>query len=795
MLSKLSVSLVIFCFGNYLNAQSISGSVSSNNNIKLKDVEVIAITENKQKYSTITNEQGEFQIRLPHKGNYLVEIIQDNERLTSEKTDISGDIKKNFQIETTQNIEGITIKSEKKLIERKIDRLVFNVEKSVSAAGGDALDALKVIPGVQIKNEEISIIGKSGVSVMIDERIVQLSGSDLSNYLKSISSDDIKSIEVITTPPAKYDAQGNSGLINIKYKSGKNNTWNATIRSSYIQKTYPLGSAGGNFILKKNKFSLSTSFNYSKGSQKNTDQNTMNFPNETWVGFQPRKIHYDPSFSFRTGVDYDMSNKVSLGVIFLTQVNNMKIDNSNNLITVFDRSTFNKKYDIVTNAISNSKSPSNSLNFHSIYKIDTLGTKLSFDIDYFSYKEKSDYAFTSANFYNNIENPSTKQSGSNYNNLNLNNTSVRADLELPIKWMKLSLGTKLSFSDTASDLNLYNLNINESDPGYRQSNNFKYKENTQAGYISGEKTLDKWTFQLGLRLENTEIKGKNNNAGENFNRNYIKIFPTAYVMYTINKDNNFSANYSRRINRPSFESLNPFRITTNQYTYIEGNPFLQPSYTDNFEVNYSYKNLVSKVYFSKLDNGFQQLPSINPVTNIQIIRPENYFKTNTFGINESYTFDPLSWIETVASADVFYSDSKSLVNFTNPSLNGWNSNLSIYNTININKSKTLQMALGYDYSFAGVQDIYKTTSRSNLNIGIVCNLLSSKLRIVLAGDDLLSGQRSTYTAYSNDVKVSFRNYYDTRNLRLSVSYKFGNSKISVQQKDFGNEEEKARTLK
>ncbi|MBK1897530.1 TonB-dependent receptor [Chryseobacterium paridis] len=792
ILLRLFIYLVIFCSGGYVTAQSISGLVSNTNNIPIQDVEVIATIENKQKFSTITNEHGEFKIQLPQKGKYLLEVIQNNERLISESIDINEDVKRKYQVETVQNIEGVIIRSEKKLIERKIDRLVFNVEKSVSAAGGDVLDALKVIPGVQIKNDEISIIGKSGVSVMIDDRIVQLNGNELSNYLKSISSDDIKSIEVITTPPAKYDAQGNSGLINIRYKNGKNNTWNTTIRSSYIQKTYALGSVGGNFMIKKDKLSLSTNINYLTGSQRNIDQNTMNFPNETWVGYQPRKIHYDPSFSFRAGADYDFSDKFSMGVIFLTQTNNMKIDNSNNLITVFNKWGSNKKYDIVTNALSNSKSPSNSLNFHSIYKIDTLGTKLSLDVDYFNYKEKSDYAFTSVNLYNDNEDISTKQSGANYGNLNLNNTSLKTDLELPLKGIKLSMGAKFSFSDTGNDLRWYNLNVDETEQGYQQTNNFKYKENTQAGYISAEKSVEKWTFQLGLRLENTQIKGNNAIANENFNRNYTKLFPTAYIMYAINKDNNISANYSRRINRPSFESLNPFRIVSNQYTYVEGNPFLQPSYTDNFELNYSYKNWISKIYFSRLSNGFQQLPSIDPVTNIQIIRPENYFETNTWGLNESYTFNPLSWIETVATGDLFYSDSKSLVSFTNPSRNGWNSNLSIYNAISINKSKTLQIALSYDYSFAGVQDIYKTTSRSNLNVGVVCNLLSNKLRIVLVGDDLLSGQRSTYTAYSNDIKVSFRNYYDTRNVRLSISYKFGNSKISVQQKNFGNEEEKAR---
>ncbi|AZA84276.1 TonB-dependent receptor [Chryseobacterium lactis] len=787
---RLILLVIFFCFGAVSQAQSITGNVLNAGHKKLSDVEVIAMSEANEKFSSITDINGQFQIKVPKEGNYTIQIIQNGEQLISEKTLINSDLHKDFKIEAVQNIEGVVIKSEKRLIDRKIDRLVFNVEKSVSAQGGDILDTLRVIPGVQVKNDEISIIGKSGVSVLLDDRIVQLSGNDLVNYLKSISSDDVKSIEIITTPPAKYDAQGNSGLINIKYKTGKNNNWNASIRGSYTQKTYALGAVGGNFLYKKNKLAVSSNFSYSEGAQKNIDQNVMGFSSETWVGYQPRKVTYDPSLGFRVGADYDISNKISLGAIFLTQVSNMKINNRNNVISVFDNSMLNKQYDIITNAQSNSKSPANSLNFHALYKIDSVGTKLSLDVDYFNYKEKSDYRFTSGNFYNDVEDISTQQNGSNYGKLNLNNTSVKSDLEIPMKGLKLSMGAKISFSNTTNDLSLFNLNLGETDPGYRQVNNFDYKENTQAGYVSAEKAIDKWTFQLGLRAENTNIKGSNSN--ETFTRDYIKFFPTAYVLYAVNKNSSLSANYSKRINRPSFEFLNPFRTVTNQYTYIEGNPFLQPSYTDNVEANYTYKNWANKIYYTRLSDGFQQLPVIDPVTNIQIVRPENYFETNTFGINESYTFKAFSWIETVASADAFYSDSKSLVNFTNPSLAGWNLGFSVYNTLNLNKSKTLQAGLNYEYSLPGVQDIYKSTSRSNMSISFAYSLLNNNLRLGLVANDLFDGQRTTYSAYSNGVKISFKNYYDTRNFRISITYKFGNKKVSVEQKDFGNEDEKAR---
>jgi hypothetical protein len=192
-----------------------------------------------------------------------------------------------------KQIQEVEITAKKKLIERKIDRLVFNVENSIAASGGDALDALKVTPGIKVQNDQISMIGKSGMSVMIDDRLVQLSGDDLTNYLKTISSDNIKSIEVITNPPAKYDAQGNSGLINIKLKRIKHNSWNSSIRSTYTQTTYPAGSLGGGFNYDKGKIYIESDLGYTNGSLATTYNTTFFYPTQLWQEENKNRNYYN----------------------------------------------------------------------------------------------------------------------------------------------------------------------------------------------------------------------------------------------------------------------------------------------------------------------------------------------------------------------------------------------------------------------------------------------------------------------------------------------------------------------
>ncbi|HAO29224.1 MAG TPA: TonB-dependent receptor, partial [Chryseobacterium indologenes] len=259
-----------------------------------------------------------------------------------------------------KEIQEVEIKARKKLVERKIDRLVFNVQNSTSATGGDAMDALRVTPGVKVINDKISIIGKSGVSVLIDDKIMHLAGDDLANFLKTIPSDQIKSIEVITTPPAKYDAQGNGGLINIVLKKTKKNSWNATIRSSYKQATYATGNLGADFSFQKDKITLFSSINTGDGTRKNIDNSCIYYPEERWENKSPRKIE-NKFLSTRLGLDYDLTNKLSMGFQYLGSFSEMNINENNTASYIYDSRDYLKSY-IISKAKSNEKPNLNQFN-------------------------------------------------------------------------------------------------------------------------------------------------------------------------------------------------------------------------------------------------------------------------------------------------------------------------------------------------------------------------------------------------------------------------------------------------
>ena len=247
---------LFFIFPSKLFSQvNISGQIKDKSNKSIEFLEVQL--QNKDSIivkSDLTNIQGKFTI-IVEKGEYRLLIKQLGKILYKQNLDLKQNVNIGvIQVtENQQQLKEVVVNSKKKLIERKVDRLIFNVENSISAFGGDAIDALKVTPSLSVQNDHINMIGKSNLMIMIDNRLMQLAGDDLINYLKTIKSDDIKNIEVITNPPAKYDAEGNSGIVNIKLKKAKPNSWSSSFRSSYKQSYYPTGSLGNGFKYQKNK--------------------------------------------------------------------------------------------------------------------------------------------------------------------------------------------------------------------------------------------------------------------------------------------------------------------------------------------------------------------------------------------------------------------------------------------------------------------------------------------------------------------------------------------------------------
>lgn len=787
--------LFAFLFPLFLFSQNkITGQILDSENNPVEFATINLQTKDSILLKTeFSDENGKFDIE-EKQGNYLLDISYLGNPLFTQEIKLNNNIDLGIiKVENSITLQEIIISKEKKLIEKKIDRLVFNVENSVAATGGDVLDILKITPRIKVQNDQISMIGKSGMAVMIDDRMTYLSGSDLANYLRTLKSDEIKSIEVITNPPAKYSAEGNSGIINIVTKKLRQDVWNTTIRSVYQQATYATGLGGAGFNFKKNKIILSSNVNYINGSNAPFESNTIDYPNITWKE-QNKRRDFSKSFSARLGLDYKISDKISTGFIYNYSDNTPEI-RDNVISTLLNPETNNIDSLIVTNARNEGRRISNNFNYHFIYDIDTIGRKLSFDFDFFDFKLNSKRIFQTNNFYNDftlINN--SYNSADNKGIQKISNYSFNLDMEHPFDWANLNYGGRLSYINTDNSFEYYDLTSGVPIFDTSQSNQFKYEENTQAVYFSAQKEItEKWEAKIGLRLENTQLKGNSVTLNQENETNYTKLFPTAYLSFIPNDNHSFSLNYNKRINRPNYNLLNPFRWINSPYSYSEGNPYLQPSFSDNVEFEYIFKdNYISTLYFSHTNDGFEQTAILDAETNIQQITPLNFLINNTLGLNQTVILKPYNWLNINFFGDVYYSSTDSKIPVTLNYLKGWNGFFSISNDLILNKEKTFMLNLSYNYTTKGVDNLDYNTSHNQLNASLRALFLEKKLVISLYANDIFSSNRPTYITYSNSIKNSFRNYYDGRFFRLSVTYSFG-KQFNRENRETKNSEEFNRT--
>ena len=793
-MNKLLLILLIIPIIGF-SQNTITGKVVGQTNEPIEYAEVVLQSlDSTAIKSELTNEEGIFTIAEVSNGIYKLNIKYFSENIYSQIIRVEGNLNlETIVTETNLTLGEVVITGKKPLIERKVDRLVFNVENSVAATGGNGLDALKLAPRIKVQNDEISMIGKGSVTVLINDRIVQMSGADLATYLKSLNAEDIKSIEVISNPPAKYSAEGNSGLVNIVLKKSKNDAWNASLRSIYQQATYAKGNVGGSYNMQKGKFQLNTSISYTNGSNAPQETNKIYYPNLTWDEVNNRRDFTD-ALSTRLGLEYKINDKLSTGFTYnyitskplikendQTTLTNPINNNLDSLITTLGRNEYDKKL--------------NSLNYHIIYDIDTIGRKLSLDIDYFNYKNETNRIFNTQSFLPNDQPiPNSLEEARNFGNQDIQNYSANLDMEHPTNWATYNYGARVSFTETDNLFNYFDI-INEDEilnPNF--SNQFNYKENTQAFYFSAHKSLsEKWEAKLGLRYEFTQTEGFSQTLNQTNKNDYSKLFPTAYVAFTPNDNHSFSLNYGRRIARPNFGYLNPFRFVNNPYSYSEGNPFLQPAFTDNIEFEYTFKdNLITNIYYSYTDDDFEQVTIIDASTNVQQVIPLNFIVNKMFGITQTFIFKPAKWWDVNASVDVYYSNTTSKIPVTLQYLSGWSGEFNISNDIVLNNKKTLFLNTSLWILTNGVDNLDYNSDDLQLNASIKWLLLEKNLILSLNVQDIINPRGTRYTSFSNGIKNSFRNYYDEQYFRIGLVYNFG-KKFNINSRNSKNQDEQNRT--
>ncbi|MFC0778073.1 TonB-dependent receptor domain-containing protein [Flavobacterium sp. HJSW_4] len=779
--------LPLFC----LAQSTLKGKVASETK-SLEWAEISILNkEGKIVDGTTTKEDGSFEINLKN-GSYKIEIsllgFTDYEKEISleKNTDLGIIVLK----ENETKLVEVVVQSKKKTIEQKTDRLVYNLENNVTTTGGDALSAINTAPGVVVKNDVITILGKGTSRVMIDGRLIELTGEELNNFLKSISAADIKNIEVISNPPAKYEADGTGGLINIIMKKGVRDSWKNSTTVSYDQNKYGIYTLRDNFFYSKNKFRFSASVNGKTGYKNATENLDMYFPDGLSKMNADTKVKNE-NFSGKLALDYDLSDRTTIGFQFMNDRNNPDFGSD---IKIEKYNTQNELQNVTLNKSFTDKGSKNqTYNAHLITKIDSLNRKLSFDVDYFNYNSKFDRGFIANNYNPDMEFIDINQAGRNISNQDIDNWSFKADMEHPFQTFNLSYGAKMSFTNSLSDVVFYNTITGTPELDPSQSNRFKYTENNQAVYINGDKKInEKWNLQAGLRLENTQTTGFSETINQENVNDYLKLFPTFYASYKKNDNNTFSLNYGKRINRPRFDLLNPFRVYINSNSYSEGNPFLKPSFSDNFELAHSYKEVLrTSVFVNAITNGYGVVFTSNPETNTQIVTRENYYKGLNYGLGETYSASFADWWQSENTLYFLGSETKFIKDINATPSNSLQIDFTTNNTFVLGKNTKLQIDFNYSSPFKN--GLYEIGYASSFDIGFKQDLLNKTLQIAFLANDIFNtSYLKDFTSVVNGVKQVYSQNESNRFVRLSVIYNFGNKKINVKERNFGNQEERKR---
>lgn len=705
------------------------------------------------------------------------------------------------QIDT--NLKEIEIIAVKTTVKNNSDKLIYNVATSITATGTDALNALSKIPGIKIGDAAIGIAGKGNVRVMINDQIVQLSGIELTRYLKTIPAGQISRIELIKNPGANYDAEGNAGLINIITKKSNQQGYQVNIQTSgkkwlhnpakvYNTRGYQAGNLAGDISYNSSRLSARAGINFDRSHLLEGFRTELSYPQQAWMQSDTGDYKYR-NLSYEAGLDYKLSSKASIGVNYMGGKNTYEgFDHVYNTFTSPGSSRPDSS--IRTLASYYPVSRINAINLHSVVNFDTSGTKLLLNADYFNHYRTDVSNFDSKSYRpDGSANPGGNTRFYDTNKQNINIYTFKADAILPTSFAQFAFGGKLSFIDNYSNAFYYNKNPQNElvfNPGL--SSEFDYNENTQSLYASMNIDRNEWKYKVGLRTELTQTKGYSPILKQNTSNNYFKFFPSLSVNYQPNIDHNLAFNFGRRINRPTFWNLNPYKSLYTAYSYGQGNPYLQPEYNSNFEVSHSYKNILSSsLFFNMTDNGFSNVILADAGTNIVYTTPLNFIKTYRYGISENLSIPLTSWLDNNNQVTLSYTHAKSkMANIKD--VKGFGLYLASNNNIYLNEQKTLAAAVNFWYQFPEVDHISRTDRYYKLDLGMKASAFKKKVDLALTVNDVFLSSAPAITTTVNNIKQKFTNFQLNRFALLSISYRFGNSSAKSGDKTTGNAEERGR---
>ncbi|MCE3227574.1 MAG: hypothetical protein K0S32_2125 [Bacteroidetes bacterium] len=739
-----------------------------------------------------TDGSGNFIIEGVKTGSYfIIPTLAGYKKNAGKIFEVNNDLQLESVILEREGVElkEVTVTTRKPFIERDHGKVVLNVESSISAAGSSVFEVIEKAPGVVINNNDNIIFkGKGGVQIQIDGKPTPMTGADLANYLKGISASSVEKIEFIANPSSKYDAAG-TAIINIKLKKDKRFGTNGTLTAGAGHGVYPKANGGFSINHRDKKVSLFANYNYSFRQGFNDLRLTRKFyRNDSMIGAYVQKNYLIFPFRnhvARVGGDYFINKKNTIGIV-LNGVSNKFNPNGENTSDVIDHTgnvvsrfgTTNRSYDNWYNYSAN-------LNFKHVF--DSTGSELTSDVDYAHFGNHTEQNFLTRYYDltgNEYLNPYYLYGDLNGN---LDIYAAKVDYVKPMKKeFKLEAGAKSSFVQADNDLAFFNRSSGGNTFDTTKSNHFIYTENINAAYFNLFKETKKWSFQLGVRAEQTRVSGKQVIYNVTNDTSYLQLFPSAFVGYKANEKNGFELTYSRRINRPGYDQLNPFKFYLDPTTYKEGNPYLKPQTTHSWEFSHVFKQKIyTTLSYGRTTNNITEVisPSEKQLT-ITVQTNKNLATVDVYALNFSVPVEIFKWWYTQNDLGTYYGLYSGNIANTTISQRGnvaWNINS--VNTFNITKNLSAELSGSYRakeiYAYEFVNPIWSVSA------GMQWRLLKNKATLRINASDVFFTNKISALAEFTGYKENFLVQRETRVVNVAFTYKFGNNGVKGVQRKAG----------
>src|SRR5687768_10256179 len=620
----------------------------------------------------VTDKEGRYEFDKLVEGKYLLSVtsigFQKRVGQSLEITAVNSTLKAETIKLTAEpkSMQEVTVMAKRPFIETKIDKTVVNVEASPTSAGSTALDILEKSPGITVDNDgNINLRGKQGVIVLMDGKQTFLSSVDLATLLRNTPASALDQIEIMTNPSSKYDASGNSGIINIKTKKGKNNGFNGSIMIGATTSIFhpdeawyfrPKTQNSFNFNWRKNKFNLFGNYNPNafRGMNRLTLDSRFMDDNYNTTGYNFTETRFkfgNNNHTLKLGLDWYANKNNILGIV----VSGFAFSGDPKPVSTSDLVDANKQLEsrMISSTDNELDFKNATINLNWKHVFDTSGKELTADFDYLVYSNVSDMLLTT-DYYNS----SLQKTGTSYLKghlpADIDIYTFKTDYTHPVKKGRFEAGLKFSYVKTNNLVNYERMINNEWEIDQIRSNHFIYDETINAAYVNYSREIKKWTFQAGLRMENSIANGNQVVTKQTFKRDTTNLFPTAFISYKVDKKNTLTVAYGRRIQRPNYQDLNPFTYFLDTLTYRQGNIYLRPQYAHNIDVTHAFNSkFITTFNFNSTDDIISQIVKPEPNSKIRYLTVDNVAQFTSIGLSVTAPITFAKWWNANLFANVF----------------------------------------------------------------------------------------------------------------------------------------------